>query len=235
MDSPSKDGLPDGPDSSTKDHLVFVRNSKEFRMEKNKKHLRIIGNGNRVLITDNSGHLVVIGNSTSIWITRNAGTIHFTGNHGRIYLGNRSDVRVADYVGTDGRVTVLEESEIIKRASQTKKKSKSRDSSPKDSQSKCEECGKESSSSRQQRSNCDKKPSKIDDDEKKRKGAEEGQKEEFPRREFVYRKSYSIPIDGSLLKGVARGGVLCGLHVSSEITIYSSEIGDISISNQVVL
>lgn len=236
-DATATDGLPDRPGSTPADaadsekdqRLVFIRNSKEFRMEKNKKHLRIIGNGNRVFITANLGHLEVIGNGTSIWITRNAGTIHFTGNNGRIYLGDQSDVRVADYIGTDGRVTVLEESAIIKRAS--KKKSRSRDSSPKQERSKCDECRKERR--HQQRSNdCDKHPSKSDDEEGKAWEKKE-QKEKSPPREFVYRKAFSIPIDGSLLKGY--NGLLCGLHVSSEIKIFTGENGDISISNQVVL
>lgn len=230
-----EDGLPPTPppfEDASKDRLVFIRNSKEFRMEKNRKHLRIIGNGNRVFIATNSGHLEVIGNSTSVWITRNAGTIHFTGNHGRIYLGNQSDVRVADYIGTDGRVTVLEESEVLKRATR-KGKSRSRDSSPKKEKrpTKCDECRKEQ---RRQKNGCDKSAEKCHGKDERKSPPKEV--EDPPKREFVYRKAFSIPIDGSLLKGVAQGGVLCGLHVSSEIKIYTSENGDISISsNQVVL
>lgn len=93
--------------------LEFYRNKKSFRMEKNKKRLRIIGDGNRVYIHCNLGRLEIVGDRTSVWIARNEGPVQFTGNHGRIYVGDQSAVRVVDYIGSDGRVTVLEDRDIM--------------------------------------------------------------------------------------------------------------------------
>lgn len=100
----------------TKDPLVYTRDHKSFRMEKNKKHLRIIGNGNRVTITWNTGHVDIVGNGTSVWISRNSGSVHVTGDHGRIFLGDKSEERVVDFVGCDGRVTVLEDGDMMKQS-----------------------------------------------------------------------------------------------------------------------
>lgn len=104
---------------SPKDPLVFIRNHKSFRMEKNKKHLRIIGDGNRVTITWNTGHVDIVGNSASVWIARNSGSVHVTGDHGRVFLGEKSEARVVDYVGCDGRVTVLEDGDMMEHSART--------------------------------------------------------------------------------------------------------------------
>lgn len=107
-----------------KDNLVFVRHKKLFQMEKNKKRLRIIGNGNKVVIACNTGHVDVSGDSISVWITRNSGSVHFTGNNGRVFLGDQSEVRVVDYEGAGGRVTVLEECHMIKQIARDRNKRK---------------------------------------------------------------------------------------------------------------
>lgn len=100
----------------------FNRNKKSFRMDKNKKHLRVIGDGNRVFIKCNLGRVEIVGSNTSVWITRNSGPVQFTGNHGRIFIGDQSEMQVVDYVGCDGRVTVLEEPDIMARSERRNQK-----------------------------------------------------------------------------------------------------------------
>lgn len=109
---PPQEEEQDPQQTTLKNTVEFTHNRKSFRMEKNKKHLRIIGNGNRVVISCNTGQVDVVGDNTTVWITRNAGPVRFTGHHGRIFLGALSEARLVDYEGTDGRLTVLDETEM---------------------------------------------------------------------------------------------------------------------------
>ncbi|XP_053965390.1 uncharacterized protein LOC128867857 isoform X1 [Anastrepha ludens] len=91
----------------------LVGNSKEFRIENNKRDLRIIGNGNRIRIGNNHGNLQIIGNSTRLKITNNTGSIRYTGNEGRICLGSDSAQQIVDYIGNNGKLTVVKAPEML--------------------------------------------------------------------------------------------------------------------------
>ncbi|XP_053965391.1 uncharacterized protein LOC128867857 isoform X2 [Anastrepha ludens] len=73
----------------------LVGNSKEFRIENNKRDLRIIGNGNRIRIGNNHG------------------SIRYTGNEGRICLGSDSAQQIVDYIGNNGKLTVVKAPEML--------------------------------------------------------------------------------------------------------------------------
>lgn len=177
----------------------FVRNKKSFRMEKNKKHLRIIGDGNRVVITSNTGQVHIIGDGTSVWIVRNTGSVHFTGNHGRIFFGDQSEHLLVDcYVGSDGRVTVLKDSDMMMKIAERRTARKS-----------SSEVG-----------NCEKK--KKNKSRKTKEGKEEvvNEKTGAPK-EVVVKRDYLIPISFS---GDDRGkkGSCCYsgfIQVTSELRI----------------
>lgn len=99
----------------------FIRNHKEFRVEKNRKILRIIGNGNRIFVKKNCGDLEIIGNNTSLFIIENCGKVEYTGNNGRVYFGEQSEVKNCNYCGNDGHVKILSENVIVERSTKKEK------------------------------------------------------------------------------------------------------------------
>lgn len=195
--------------SGPEERLEYVRNNKEFRVDRNRRTLRIVGNGNRIYVKQNCGLLEVIGNDTGVWIVNNGGDVLYTGNAGKVFLGDQSVNQACEYVGANGQVAVLGESVIVERMQKKKCKRDENNASPK----RC--------SSGQPDKPTKGIPSK--EDNKWTRAQKEGRRDDDG--SVVIKNNIQLPSPSRT----------CGLEVSSKVSITRPNGGHITVTSQIVL
>lgn len=106
------------------DRKKFVGNNLVLNIESNDSALMLTGNNCKVKLEENSGSIKVVGDHCELMVLKGKGNIKYIGNYGKIRLGLGMSSDVVRYIGNDGYISNVANTEADSDSDNVKNKEK---------------------------------------------------------------------------------------------------------------